>query len=182
MVTQGVHSYSYTGIRVPPMSRRRDGWPATTPATRALQDRPLDRDDPGLVLRYLGHRLEVPEPGRVESEDLGLHLIGELRIAVPVDELVRDPELAEGVDLPLRVAPQRRVGPPHDVVRPEVAEQRAEHVGALERPVRHGGRERRAHLGVEVLPLRLEPLLRGEIGRAHVLTPVTPITRMPSSA
>ena len=36
-------------------------------------------------------------------------------------------------------------------------------MGALERPVRHGGRERRAHLGVEVLPLRLEPLQRGQL-------------------
>ena len=80
-----------------------------------------------------------------------------------LDQLGGNLELPEGVDLPLRVAPQGGVGAPHHVVRAEIAEQRAQHVGALERAVRHGGGERGADLGVEVLALRLEALEGGQL-------------------
>src|SRR5207245_346876 len=82
----------------------------------------LDGDDPRPVGGDGADRgLEVPDAGGVQAEDLRLDLVGELRVAVALDELVRDPELAEGVDLPLRVAPQGRVRPTHAVARPEAA-------------------------------------------------------------
>src|SRR5207247_5988456 len=104
-------------------------------------------------------RLEIPDARRVQAKNLRLDFGGQLRIAVPFDKLVRDLELPEGLDLPLRVPPQGRVGPPHHVILAEIAKQRAEHVGALERPVRHRRRERRADLAVQVVAMGLESFL-----------------------
>src|SRR5262249_4317617 len=140
MTRHGAHSYSYVGIT----SSHGDGAPR------------LHRGSSGRAL-------EVPDPRRVETEDLRLDLVGERGAAVPLDELIGDPKLPEGVDLPLRVAPEARVRAPHDVIGAEIAEQRAEHVRALERPIRHRRSERRADLGVEVLALRLEALKRGQL-------------------
>src|SRR5262252_6136177 len=103
--------------------------------------------------------LEIPDARRVPAEYLRLDLRGQLRIAVPFDELVGDLELPEGLDLPLRVPPQARVGPPHHVVLAKTAEQRAKYVGALERPVGHRRREGRADLAVQVVAVGLEALL-----------------------
>src|SRR6266403_2247985 len=76
-----------------------------------------DRDrPPRLHRRGAGRGLEVPDAGRVETEYLGLELIGEGRIAMPLDQLIGNPELPEGVDLPLRITPQGRVGAPHHVI------------------------------------------------------------------
>src|SRR5262245_60661436 len=102
--------------------------------------------------------LEIPDACRVQAKNLRLDFGGELRIAVPFDELVWDLELAEGLDLPLWVPPQGGVGPPHDVIRTEIAKQRAEHVGALERSVRHRRRERRPDLAVQIVAMGFEPL------------------------
>src|SRR5215470_6759831 len=135
MTRHGAHSYSYVGIL----------------ASHGDSPRRLHR-------QRRGRGLEIPDTRRVETENLGFDLIGERGIAVTLDELIGDAELPEGVDLPLRVAPEARVRAPHDVIGAEIAEQRAEHVRALERPIRHGGRERRADLCVEVLALRLEAL------------------------
>src|SRR6202035_375224 len=110
--------------------------------------------DPGV----LGGGLEVPDARRVLAEDLRLDLWRQLWIAVAFDQLVWDLELPEGVDLPLRIAPETRVGPPHDVIRAEVAEQRPQHVRALHRPAGHRRRERRADFRVQVGTLRLEHL------------------------
>src|SRR5437762_4882456 len=160
MTRHGAHSYSYTGIAF--LLSRDVAGGRLSPATRS--SRQLHRHDPRrLCGRDAGHALEIPDAGGVQPEDLRLDLVGELRIPVTLDELIGDLELPERLDLPLRVTPQRRVGPPHHVVRPEVAQQRPEQVGALERPARHRRRERRADLGVEVLPLRLEPLQRGQL-------------------
>src|SRR5262249_58965068 len=76
----------------------------------------LDGDDFRLLLeRCLRGGLQVPDARRVQPEDLRLQLVGEFRIAVALDELVGDLELPERVDLPLRVAPQERIGAPHHV-------------------------------------------------------------------
>ena len=63
--------------------------------------------DPGV----LGGGLEVPDARRVLAEDLRLDLWRQLWIAVAFDQLVWDLELPEGVDLPLRIAPETGVGP-----------------------------------------------------------------------
>src|SRR5262244_1694941 len=105
MTRHGTHSYSYVGITSSHGDR----------APRLHRDRS-------------GRALEIPDPRRVETEDLRLDLVGERGIAVTLDQLIRDPELPEGVDLPLRVAPQARIRPPHDVIGTEVAQERAEHV------------------------------------------------------
>jgi len=78
-------------------------------------------------------------------------------------KLVRDLELPEGVDLPLRIAPQQRIGALHDVVGSEIAQERAEDVCAIGRAAGHGGGEGGADLAVQVLPLRLEALERGDL-------------------
>src|SRR5215469_6150071 len=77
--------------------------------------------------------LQVPDARSVLAEDLGLDLGRQLWIPVAFDELVRNLEFAEGVDLPLGVAPKARVGAPHDVVRTEIAQQRPQHMRALQR-------------------------------------------------
>ena len=110
--------------------------------------------DPGV----LGGGLEVPDARCVLAEDLRLDLWRQLWIAVAFDQLVWDLELPEGVDLPLRIAPETRVGPPHDVIRAEIAEQRPQHVGTLHWPARYRRREGRANLCVQVGALRLEAL------------------------
>src|SRR5690348_3630805 len=117
MTRHGAHSYSYVGIT----SSHGDG-------------------APGLHRRRGGGGLEIPDPCCVETEHLRLELIGERWIPMPLDELIGNAELAERIDLPLRIAPQRGVRAPHDVVGAEIAQQRAEHVRALERPVRDGRR------------------------------------------
>ena len=61
--------------------------------------------------RVLGGGLEVPDARCVLAEDLRLDLWRQLWIAVAFDELVWDLELPEGVDLPLRIAPETGVGP-----------------------------------------------------------------------
>src|ERR1700746_1671174 len=108
--------------------------------------------------RLLGSGLEVPDARRVLTEYLGLDLGRQLWIAVAFDQLVRDLELSEGVDLPLRIAPKTGIGSPHHVIRAEIAEQRPEHVRTLHRPARHRRREGRADFCVEVGALRLEHL------------------------
>src|SRR6516162_5160085 len=85
------------------------------------------------VARMLGGGLEVPDARRVLAEDLRLDLRRQLWVAVAFDQLVRDLELPESVDLPLRIAPKARIGPPHDVVGTEIAEQRSKHMRALHR-------------------------------------------------
>src|SRR5436309_5073884 len=134
MTRHRAHSYSYTGIAFL-LSRDDAGGRLPTGHPRR---RELDRHDPRrLGGRDAGRALEIPDAGGVRPEDLRLDLVGELGIAVTLDELIEDLELSEGVDLPLRVAPERRVGPPHHVVRPEVAQQRPEQEGAVEGPARH---------------------------------------------
>src|SRR5215831_692989 len=101
------------------------------------------------VARALGGRFEVPDARSVLAEDLRFNLGRQIRIAIAFDQLIRDLELAEGVDLPLRVTPEAGVGPPHDVVRTEIAKQGPEHVRALHRPSRYRGGECRADLRVQ---------------------------------
>src|SRR5215471_9685261 len=110
-------------------------WASSSGRTGTAERSPRWRA-PRRRLRALGG-LYIPDPRRVLAKHLRLDLGRQLRIAVAFDQLVRDLELAEGVDLPLRVAPQARIGPPHDVVRAEFAQQRPEHVRCLHWPARH---------------------------------------------
>src|SRR5262245_15178684 len=85
------------------------------------------------VGRHGLRRLDVPQAGSIQTEHLGLDLVGELRVAVALDKLIRNTELAEGLDLPLRVPPQYGVRPPQHRVRPQVTQQRPENMRTLER-------------------------------------------------
>lgn len=72
-------------------------------------------------------RVDTEEPGQVASEDLPPDLLGDLRIAVPLPQVLGELELAQALDGPaqLRCEPGG-VGAPDDAVRADEAERLAE--------------------------------------------------------
>src|SRR5262249_14852994 len=92
---------------------------------------------------------------RVEAQDLVLDLVGQLRVLVFVDQLLRHLQAAEALDLALRAAVPDAVGSPQDVIGPGGLDHLAEHVaarlGARARKRREGATE----LKIDVLDARV---------------------------
>src|SRR5581483_11228453 len=100
----------------------------TSPSPCTQREGPLRVEFRACALRHrrpgdLGlrlHRLllvDVPDAPGILTEHLATDLRRDFRIAVALDQLVGNLELTEGLDLPLRVAPQQRVGSPQHIVR-----------------------------------------------------------------
>ena len=79
-------------------------------------------------------------------------------------KLVGNLEIAECFNLPLRIAPQQRVGTPQHVIGPQIAQQRAQNVGALERAAGNRRGEGGADFAVKVFALRLEAFQGRQLG------------------
>src|SRR5258708_32570812 len=168
MTRQESEAYSYVGTsRLRPFLLKLMG-PAPS-GTGPTDDTRVALCEAGFVAQYFGFRLhrsllvDVPDARCILAEDLAADFIGDLRIAMTLDQLIGVLELAERLDLPLRIAPQQRVGAPQLVIRTDNAHEGADHVRALQRPAADGRGERRADFAVQVLALRLEGLQRRQL-------------------
>src|SRR5258708_20151934 len=163
MTRQGSQAYSYVGTScLQPFLGKLMG--PTRPGTGPIDDTRVALCEAGLVAQYFGFRLhcsllvDVPDARCILAEDLAADFVGDLRIAMTLDQLIGDLELAERLDLPLRIAPQQRVGAPQHVIRTEIAQQGADHVRALQRPAGDRPGERRADFPLQLFSLRLDLL------------------------
>src|SRR6266404_4950672 len=117
MTRQGSQAYSYVGTSRLRLSFSNLMGP-TPPGTGPIDDARVALCVAGLVGQYFGlclHRsllVDVPDARCILAEDLAADFVGDLRIAMTLDQLIGNLELAERLDLPLRIAPQQRVGAP----------------------------------------------------------------------
>src|SRR5207249_3556212 len=79
-------------------------------------------DPAQIILRqFLALRIDIDseDPRRVQPEDLCLDLAGERAVTMFLDQLVRDLESSERLDLPLWRTVPDRVRPPEHMLHPE---------------------------------------------------------------
>jgi hypothetical protein len=98
-------------------------------------------------VQFLGRGLEIPDPRRVLAKHFGFYFGRKFRITVSLDQLIRNLELPERLNLPLWTSPYAGIGSPHYIIRAEVAEQGAKNMCTLKWTAGDSRREGRAQLG-----------------------------------
>src|SRR5262249_23336910 len=99
--------------------------------------------------------IDAEEPGRVQTENLILDGLGQLRIAVTLDEVVAHAQAAQALDLTFRTAVPDRIGAPQDVIGPGHLDHLAEHVQAGDGIAHRELMEGAAQLKIDVADARV---------------------------